>query len=509
MATAKVDLSNATIDADAVSLLDYSTCRRHKLMPLYVRDNVLYIAIADPNDTNATEQVRLETGLFAEPLYADEEQLTVYINNYYGHSRISNIASQFIVDENLKNMNLDMNKAVHADVQNAPAVRLIDSLIESAVLYNASDIHIEPYEDILRTRYRIDGQLKLFEQVDVSLLPNIISRIKIMANMDISEKRIPQDGHFVMTVNGRAVDFRISTMPTVFGEKAVIRLIYTSGTLIGKAEMGFLEHDMKRLSEIFAIPNGAILITGPTGSGKTTTLFSFLTDLNKEGVNIVTIEDPVEHRMKGVNQIQINPRAGLGFGSVLRSVLRQDPDIIMVGEIRDEETAHLAIRAAITGHLMLGTLHTNDAVSAIIRLINMGVEHYLVSSALKAVISQRLVRRLCKCKRPSEYAGEESYAAQALGIKPGERVYIPTGCSSCAYTGYMGRFAIYEYVVMDDGLKEIVDRRGTMGEIKAHLRAIGFKGMWDNARERVLRAETSLDEIMRLIDITEATGDIG
>jgi type IV pilus assembly protein PilB len=361
-------------------------------------------------------------------------------------------------------------------------------------MYNASDIHIEPTENNIRVRLRIDGHLSEFQSVDISLLPNLISRLKIMGNMDVSDRRLPQDGHFNQAVNSKLIDFRLSTMPTIFGEKAAIRLIYKEKSQLSKEDLGFFPHDLEKITRLFQNPYGAILLTGPTGCGKSTTLASFMQELNKEDVNIVTIEDPVEHILTGANQININPKAGLNFANALRSILRQDPDILMVGEIRDEETAQLAIQAALTGHLVLSTLHTYSAVSAITRLLDMRVPDYLAASAIKGIISQRLVRRVCEhCKTTVKISPTH---ARLLDLPENTEISEGKGCSHCGGTGLRGRFAVYEYFTITDELSQLIDRRRGIGIIKKYLEEHDFHSMRDNAIKNVLQGNTTPAEII-------------
>ncbi len=485
------------IDASAVALLNYGTAIKYNAIPVSVENGVLYIAMQNPFDIAACDDIYIITGHHVRPLLSKSRDIRLFINKYYSRTQIRSIASEFIIEESLKKNPYALDDRLKADISNAPAVKLIDSLIEAAVLYNASDIHIEPYENEVRTRYRIDGVLTEFQTVGVSLLPNIIARIKIMGGMDISEKRLPQDGHFKIDTVRAKIDFRISTIPAIHGEKAVIRLIYGDGARIGVERLGFLADDLRRLTGLFKSFNGAVLVTGPTGSGKTTTLAGFLNLINTGAVNIVTAEDPVENVIYGVNQININPKTGLTFANALRSILRQDPDVIMIGEIRDEDTAAIAVRAAITGHLVLSTLHTNDAAGAVIRLMDMGVAHYLVTAAIKGIISQRLVRRICPaCKKQTPLTGED---VALTALPPDTPVFVGEGCTLCNFTGYRGRFVIYEYVVMDDGLRAFIDSGVSYERLKNYLVSHGFKTIWENAIRNVLDGNTTLTEIYRAL----------
>jgi type IV pilus assembly protein PilB len=383
-----------------------------------------------------------------------------------------------------------------ADVSSAPAVRLIDSLIETAVLKRASDIHIEPLGSKLRARFRVDGRLVTYNTVDISLHANVISRLKIMGGMDISEKRMPQDGAFSTSVDGQKIDFRLSTLPTTDGEKAVIRLLYDQKTRLKKTELGFFEDDLEKLTSLFTRPFGAIFMTGPTGSGKSTTLNCFLEELNDESKNIIAVEDPVENPITGVSHVNADPHA-LTFAGALRHILRQDPDIIMVGEIRDEETARISISAAITGHVVLSTLHTNDAAGVIERFSDMGIEPYFVAAALNGVVSQRLVRRVCaECATQTTLS---EHAAAILKLPPNTPVWHGTGCAHCNFTGYHSRFAIYEYIIMNE------DSRRQMIASPADFAAKIRKR--DNLRQNAVRAlkmgYTTAEEIIRVLNRDE------
>ncbi len=492
-----LDLSQAHITDEALKLLGYDVVMRYNLLPVSVNGGRLKVAMANPFNIESIDHVELITGLHVEPYLVFNKELQVFINKFYRNVQITNIASQFLVEESIKRNKYIIDDSLKAALQNAPAVRLIDSLIESAVLYSASDIHIEPFERVVRTRYRIDGMLKAFQEVDISLHNYIISRLKIMGGMDISEKRLPQDGHFKISFNEHKIDFRLSTVPTIFGEKAVIRLIYSEISWLDKLSLGFFEDDLQKIETYLERPHGAILITGPTGSGKTTTVSSFVGQINKEGVNVITIEEPVENIIFGVNQISVNSKIGLSFANTLRSILRQDPDVIMVGEIRDEETASISVRAAITGHLVLSTLHTNDAVSAIIRLIDMGVAGYLVMAAVKVIISQRLVRRVCPHCRIEEKCSEADY--EILGLPMGATVFSGKGCEKCSNTGYFGRFAIYELLEIDEKIRALVQEGQSYEGVKAYLKEKKAPTMLDCARKNVLLGNTTVSEVYRAI----------
>lgn len=478
---------------DNLKIINYDLSNKYKIIPLTKTDKTITIAMEDPFDFRTIDDLELITKLKVIPVLVKSIHLKNFINKNYSNIKINSIASQFLIDENLKKNIYILDETQIKNIQNAPAVKLIDSLIESAVLLNASDIHIEPYEKTIRTRYRIDGKLKEFQSVDIVLLSNIISRLKIMGTLDISEKRLPQDGHFKMDINDIKIDFRLSTMPTIHGEKAVIRIIYSQLDILSKENLGFFKEDIEKIDLLLKNPYGAILVTGPTGSGKSTTISSFLKDLNKPDVNIVTIEDPVENVMQGVNQININNKASLGFSNILRSVLRQDPDIIMIGEIRDNETAKIAIQASLTGHLVLSTLHTNDAITSIVRLMDMGVEDFLLTSAINAVISQRLVRKLCdNCKTHKTI---DTKNAKIFKLPYDTIVFEAVGCNTCGDSGYKGRFAVYEIIFMDEILKTLLENKATKEEIKKILKQKGNNTISDCILKNILLGNTSILEM--------------
>ncbi|MCL2664577.1 MAG: GspE/PulE family protein [Defluviitaleaceae bacterium] len=481
-----VVLSEFPPEEEAASLLGYEYASRYCALPLNEKNGIIRTAMCDPFCVKTISDIYEITGLKVEPVYADESDIRFYINKIFDTGRIKEIASQFESDEKYGFGDLP--------IHSAPAVRLVDSLIESAVYNRASDIHIEPAAHEVVTRFRIDGRLVRHQSFSKELLPNIVSRIKVLGIMNIAEHRLPQDGHFNMSVRGKPVDFRVSTLPTLYGEKAVIRLLYDNAVRMKTDELGFFPDDLEILQRLFLNPYGAVFITGPTGSGKSTTLNSFLTILNDESKNIVTVEDPVESPIDGVNHVRVAPDAGLVFSNALRGILRQDPDIIMIGEIRDAETAKIAMQAAITGHLVLSTVHTNDAAGVFTRLVDMHVEPYLAAAALNGVISQRLVRRICPhCKYLCPVTAEQ---ARFLPLEEGEDAYDGRGCNLCGHAGYHGRFAVYEYIVFDEDLREqlTADRRGSAAVLRANSSVIVKNGV------RNIRAGgTSAAEVIRAL----------
>ena len=490
------DLRKDPPDISAESLLDHELAAKWTVLPLERAGDRLWVAMYDPLDYGVIAELQDLTGLFIEPVLAQEQDIRYFLNQMYSSAQIETIASQFLVDENIRKISLDAD--LRAQLQSAPTVQLVDSLIESAVLYQASDIHIEPYEHIMRARFRIDGQLANPRVIKGSLLPSVISRLKIMGGMNIAEKRLPQDGSFSLNFHGKPIDFRLSTLPTQYGEKAVIRLLYSQSKRFGISELGFLPEDMPAINRLFKRPHGAVIITGPTGSGKTTTLTGFMSELNDEKVNITTVEDPVENPIEGVNHVAVDYKTGFNFPMALRHILRQDPDIIMVGEIRDNETASIAMRASITGHLMLSTLHTNDAAGVFPRLVDMGVEPFLAAASLNGIIAQRLVRRLCGFCKVEDTSG---YLRQLIACcdQLTDAAYAPNGCNQCGNTGYKGRFAIYEYISMDDAMRsEMASCDYNLSKVEGIMRR-GMSTMLDNGVKNVLLGHTSAEEVLRVV----------
>jgi len=487
-----IDLS--TLENLPSHLLSHEYAAKYLALPVKHQGNHLWIAIEDPTCDKSLSDLADITGLFIVPLKANSTDIRRRMDQIYGEEAMHTIASQFLVEEKLRLRTVAPDAALLAELLSAPAVKLIDSLIESGVASRASDIHIEPYGSLLRARYRVDGELVSFPTVDLSLLPNVISRLKIMGDMDIAEKRVPQDGHFSMKVLGENIEFRLSTMPTHLGEKAAIRLLYGQSARLKKEDLGFFPDDLATLTKLFHKPHGAIFMTGPTGSGKSTTLTSFLEELNHEKRNIITVEDPIENPITGVNHVKVERAAGLDFANALRHILRQDPDIIMIGEVRDEETARIAIQAAITGHVVLSTLHTNDAAGVIERLQDMGIEPYLAAAALNGIISQRLVRRICPdCKIPAKLT---EYEAVFLNLPIDEPVFSGVGCARCNNTGYKGRLAVYEYIIMNEKLRRRMSEHPA--RLAQDLRST--YGLKANAAKNVQKGHTTANEALRLLE---------
>ncbi len=498
-----VDLDMVDINVDFSNLFGLELLTNYQFIPLYkFKEGLMLIGAVEPTNPVLIQLLRAMLDNNFQVLKVDKDKLDSYLKVYSATEATKSALKSIQSDVNLNNAN---RKDISTDVANAPAVRFIDSTLEEAVKVGASDVHIEPNEKNVTVRYRIDGDLHEQSTFDISFFPAISTRIKILSDIDIAEKRIPQDGHITKIIEGEKYDFRVSTLPTIHGEKFAIRVLDKKIFSLSLQELNFSEEVNETIGKILQHPHGIVLLTGPTGSGKTTTLYSFIRQLNKPNVNIVTIEDPVEFSMESINQIQVNNKADLTFASSLRSILRQDPDIIMVGEIRDEETAQIAIRAAITGHLVLSTLHTNEAPGAVTRLIDMGVESYLVSDALVAVISQRLLKRLCPhCRKQVMTTPEQR---KALGLKEDALIYEANGCPYCNNTGYRGRLAVHEIMYLNDELREIISTPGaTIEEIReAAITKAGMTPLFQSARQAVLKGQTGYKDLLGLI-VTEERG---
>ncbi len=502
--TEYVDLSNYVIDPEVISLISEKAALRFKLIPISKNDDELIIAMANPLDVYAIDFVRDHTKIKKiKSLLASEEDVLNAITNYYELGEYDDIIEKLGTEIVFKEEEEEEDsKKLEAISKEAPIIQLVNMLIVQGVKDRASDIHIEPNEKGLLIRFRIDGMLH-----DIRTLPNtiksaVISRIKILAKMDIAERRLPQDGRFQVKFGTREVDLRVSTIPTVLGEKVVLRLLDKSKGLIKLEQLGFIPEQLEEFKSIISKSYGIILLTGPTGSGKTTTLYAALNEVNSKDKNIITVEDPVEYKLDRINQIQIKPKINLTFANTLRSILRQDPDIIMVGEIRDSETAQIAVQAALTGHLVFSTLHTNDAASALTRLIDMDIETFLISSSVIGVIAQRLVRVICeKCKE--EYTPGKNVLS-GLNIKDDSnndgkiKLYRGTGCSFCKNTGYYGRTSIYELIVLDEEIRALIISKASSNIIKDAAIKKGMKTLKDSGLEKVMQGITTIEEVLRV-----------
>ena len=494
-----VDLQDVSIDEEILNLVPPSILKKHKMIPFeYSRTgmNVLRVAMSDPMNMAAMDDINIITNLQVEPVVATPRDVMLALDRYYGQAEVNSALEEY-VKENTSQM-AEQEDIYSDDINNSPIVQLVKTMIEQAVRQRASDIHIEPMEKQVRVRYRIDGALYEKAAYNISLLPALVARIKIIGGMDISEKRKPQDGRITQVVDRREFDIRVSILPTVYGEKIVMRLTSKNALSREKSQLGLKPHDLQKFDHILKNPHGILLVTGPTGSGKSTTLYTALSELNKEDVNIITVEDPVEANIDGINQVQVNNKADLTFASALRSILRQDPDIIMIGEIRDQETASIAVQASITGHLVVSTLHTNSAASTITRLVDMGIEPYLIADSTVGVIAQRLVRRLCPdCKRAKKADAED---LEMLMRKPEEdlTIYEPCGCAKCDGTGFRGRIGVYEIMEVTPQLKHIISKGGEVEAIKAQALKDGMHTLRMSATELVLDGTTSVQEMMRV-----------
>jgi type IV pilus assembly protein PilB len=486
-----VSLFKYKFDQSLTSVITEAMARRYQVIPLRKEGNKLMVAMADPLDYFAIDDLRMSTGFQIEPAIATKDEIQRSIIRYYSlQESVNELMEDLSVDQEMVETEL-------AD-EDSPIVRLVNQLIQQAVQTRASDIHFDPQEDSLRVRFRVDGVLRTERTLPRHMTNVVIARLKIMANLNIAERRIPQDGRMKQEINMKEIDIRVSTLPTIYGEKVVMRILDVSSALNDINRLGFNKRNLPLFRRMLEQPNGLILITGPTGSGKSSTLYASLNYLNSEDVNIITVEDPVEYHLDGVNQVQVNAQTGLTFAKGLRSILRQDPDIVMVGEIRDLETAEIAIRASMTGHLVLSTLHTNDSVTTVTRLVEMGIHPFLVASSLTGVVSQRLVRKICNdCKREVEPSEHERSLLEKRGFKP-QKLYRGEGCGSCAMTGYRGRIAIQEVLAVDDALRKMILENRTAREYRMHAVKNGMVLLIDDGLLKVLQGLTTIEEVLRV-----------
>jgi type IV pilus assembly protein PilB len=454
--------------------------------------------MADPNDFIAIDDLSIITNLQIEPVIATPSDIAAAIDKYYGNAEAMAVAERYTLEKETQNKEREEQTQVNEDVNQSPIVLLVKSIIEQAVRQRASDIHIEPLERQVRIRYRVDGILYETMKYEINLLSAIIARIKIIGGLDISEKRKPQDGRISITVDRLEYDIRVSILPTVYGENVVLRITSKKNLTKAKIDLGFSEMELKKFDSILSKPHGLILVTGPTGSGKSTTLYTALSELNKEDVNIITVEDPVEANIDGINQVQVNNKVDLTFANALRSILRQDPDIIMIGEIRDNETAEIAIKASITGHIVVSTLHTNSAVSSITRLMDMGVEPFLIADAIVGIIAQRLVRKLCPSCKKVRYATIIEKEFLSLDESAEQVIYEPCGCHSCNNTGYFGRIGVYEIMPVSQTIREIIASKNNAEKIKEAALNEGMNTLKMSAMRYVLEGVTSIQELKKI-----------
>jgi type IV pilus assembly protein PilB len=495
-----VDLKGYIVDPEVIHLIPEEMSRRSKLVPLFKIKDTLTVAMAEPKDVSAIDELQRKTGLKSiDTVLSSEADIFFVIDHYYGKGTsveeavkdVTELKTEVAPEEEVE------ARVLEQMAEEAPVVRIVNLLVIQALRERASDIHIEPAEENVNVRLRIDGVLHNIKPLPKQVQGAVISRIKILAKMDIAEKRKPQDGRIEAKAENKTIDLRVSTYPTSFGENVVIRLLDKTSFLLGMSQLGFSGKELARFEKIIRRPYGIILVTGPTGSGKTTTLYAALNSINTTEKNIITIEDPIEYQLPLIRQSQINPKAGLTFATGLRSILRQDPDIIMVGEIRDIETAEIAIHSALTGHLVLSTLHTNDAAGALTRLEDMGVEPFLVASSVTAILAQRLVRLLCeKCREAYEPSAE---LLKDLGIaKEKLTFYRPKGCKYCDSTGYKGRIAIFELLTVSEEIKKLILAKASSGEIKELARREGMSTLWEDGLNKIKAGITSPEEVVRV-----------
>jgi len=486
-----VNLNKLYISPDVVRLVPEYLARKHSALPIKKDENTLFLALSDPFNIFAIDDIKLATNYNIQIVIASKKEIQKAIDIYY--KLYDNSTANIINDDNIKSLDNALEAA-----EKEPIIKLVNTIIQQAVKKNASDIHIEPQEKKVRIRYRLDGELVQIMLINKALHQPIITRIKIMSGLDITKKRFFQDGSFKLTIDKHIIDIRVSTIPTVNGEKAVLRILNRDRFLLNLEQLGFNDNQINNIYKMLGFPYGMILVCGPTGSGKTTTLYSMLNFINKPSKNIVTLEDPIEFALTGINQVQINPKIGITFANGLRAILRQDPNIIMVGEIRDQETANIAIRAALTGHLVFSTLHTNSASGAIVRLLDMGVESYLLASCLVGIISQRLVRKICpRCKE--KYIASESERA-FIGFKSMEiRLFKGKGCNICNHTGYSGRTVIGEIVNIHSAHRRLISKRAPLQEIDKVSRKLGYQNIKQNGIELIKKGITTIEELMALL----------
>ena len=483
----RVSLSKYSYDDKVFELVDEDFCTRNNIIPLKIEGKNLHFATSDPLDFAVFEDLRVITGLRPVAFSATRREIETEIAKYYGFSRTLDAlkTTQSVVEQEIT-------------FDPTPMVQLVNQLLTSAVFQRASDIHIDPLEDRIAVRYRVDGALDTVRELPANIKNQITSRVKIMADMDITESRIPQDGRIQTTINGRDIDLRISTLPTVNGEKIVMRILDLSNNINNISYLGLSAEGEKKIRKMIKRPNGIVLVSGPTGSGKTTTLYACLNELNRPPVNIITVEDPVEIRMEGINQVQVRQNVNLTFANALRSILRQDPNIIMIGEIRDIETAEIAVRASLTGHLVLSTIHTNDAVKTITRLLDMKIEPFLIASSLTGVVSQRLVRRLCEeCMTESNATASEKEYFARYGMEV-EKLKRAKGCPSCNFKGYAGRTGVYEILEINETMRTLISEKASIVELEKEANNQGMKSLMESCLEAVKEGITTLEEVMKV-----------
>lgn len=496
-----VDLKHYLLNAEFAPLVPERLAKKYKVVPLFKVGQTLTVAMANPQDVVALDEIRTVSKMSAiEPAYSTEKDIQAAIDQLYGVTGTLDEIVKSIDKSKFSEISADASgaKVLTKAAEEAPVVKIVNLMIIQAVREKASDIHLEPAEDLVRIRYRIDGILREVSNLPKNLQSVVTSRIKILARMDIAETRKPQDGRIEFKTEKKVLDLRVSSFPTIHGENIVMRLLDKSSVIMGLADLGFSEKDLIVFDKMIHSPYGIILVTGPTGSGKTTTLYSALSTINSMEKNIITIEDPVEYELPLIRQTQVNVKAGITFASGLRSILRQDPNVIMVGEIRDKETADIAIQASLTGHLVLSTLHTNDAASAVTRLVDMGVEPFLVSSSVMGLLAQRLVRTICKkCKKPQTPSRE---VLGELGIKESDTFYVGKGCDVCKNTGYQGRISIFELLKVTEEIKKLIVAKASADEIKRAALKEGMRDLRVDGLDKARAGITTIEEILRVTE---------
>ena len=498
-----VRLYERAIAVDVRQLVRPDILRAYTILPFAYDENdsgTLLVAMNDPMNMKGRDLVSIASKCRIRPFLATTDDILVSIDRYFGSEEMQEAVELYANQNSDQDRSLE-DQVLQEDINSSPVVMLVNSMVEQAVRQRASDIHVEAEVDRIRVRCRVDGVLYTTATYDMRLLSAVVARIKIISGLDISEKRKPQDGRFTASVDRREYDVRVSVLPTVYGEKCVLRLNPKKVIHRSKEALGFSEEEMRKFNKILSRPNGIVLVTGPTGSGKSTTLYAALSEMNSEAVNIITVEDPVEANIDGINQVQVNPKANMTFANALRSILRQDPDIIMIGEIRDSETASIAIQASITGHLVVSTLHTNDTASSVTRLLDMGVESYLIADATAGIIAQRLVRRLCpNCKRRHKLLQHEAdYLWLRYTDMEEAEVYEPVGCQRCGGNGYYDRIGVYEIMEISNNLKGMISQRASARDLRAAAVSEGMNTLRESVRRLVLNGTTSINEMQRII----------
>lgn len=497
-----IELRGLTLPPNIINLVPGQTLRKHSVCPIsFANDNnsMLVLAMSNPLDMDAQDDIQLITGCMIDPRIATTGDINLLLDKYFGTEEAQQAVDKFTKEREGKlAAQAELKAANDSELENSPIVQLVKTIFEQAVRKRASDIHIDAHESQVVIRFRIDGSLINVMAYDISMLPVMVTRLKIMGGMDISEKRKPQDGRITVEVDHSEYDVRVSILPTSYGEKVVMRIASTVALTRTKAQLGLRQQELERFDHILSNPNGIILVTGPTGSGKSTTLYTALAALNDESVNIITVEDPVEANISGINQVQVNNKAGLTFATALRSILRQDPDIIMIGEIRDYETASIAVQASITGHLVVSTLHTNSSAATITRLLDMGVESYLIADSVVGVLAQRLIRKLCPhCKKPREATADEKKLLRVPIDEP-LTIYEKGGCPMCNDTGFYGRTGVYEIMEIDPKLKHLITVKSTTEEIKEAALETGMNTLRMSAAQYVTEGVTTIKELLKV-----------